>query len=67
MKTKHEKDAMYGWYRYTTNFALPIYDDGGNIERYNIFRIEMIVRHAHDGKLYLYDFVNIKKRNEYLA
>lgn len=64
MKTKHIKDAKYGWYRYTTNFALPVYDDDGNIERYSIFRTEMIVRHAEDGKLYLYDFVNIKKRNE---
>lgn len=63
MKTKHEKDAKYGWYRYTTNFALPVYDNDGNLERYNIFRTEMIVRHAEDGKMYLYDFVNIKKRN----
>jgi len=66
-KTKHKKDAKYGWYKYTTNFALPVYDDKGEIERFNVFRIEMLVRHAEDGKMYLYDFVNIKKRNGYPA
>ena len=29
--------------------------------RYNIYRIEMLIRHASDGNLYLYDMVNIKK------
>ena len=28
LKTKHNVDAKYGWYRYTSRFALPIYDDG---------------------------------------
>ena len=65
MKMKHAKDAKFGWYRYTTNFALPVYDSEGQLERYNVFRIEMLVRHAEDGKLYLYDLVNIKKRNEH--
>lgn len=64
LKKRHGKDAKYGWYRYTTNFALPVYDAEGQLEKYNVFRIEMLVRHAEDGKLYLYDFVNIKKRNE---
>ena len=60
-KEKHEKDAKYGWYRFTSRFALPIYLDNGEIERINIFRIEMLVRHASDNNLYLYDLVNIKK------
>ena len=54
-------DAKYGWYRFTSRFALPIYLDNGEIERINIFRIEMLVRHASDNNLYLYDLVNIKK------
>ena len=33
----------------------------GDLERFNIFRIEMLIRHAADGNLYLYDMVNIKK------
>ena len=60
-KEKHSKDAKYGWYRFTSRFALPIYLDNGEIERINIFRIEMLVRHASDNNLYLYDLVNIKK------
>ena len=28
------------------------------------FRIEMLVRHASDGRLYLYDLVNVKKEKE---
>ena len=61
MKDKHIKDARYGWYRYDSRFALPIFDDKGNIQRYNIFSIVLVVRHAVDGKMYLYDMINIKK------
>lgn len=64
LKSKHKVDAKYGWYRFTTRFALPIYLNNGEIERFNIFRIEMLVRHASDNKLYLYDMVNIKKESE---
>ena len=46
---------------FTTRFALPVYDNDELLIRYNIFRIEMLVRHASDGKLYLYDMVNVKK------
>lgn len=61
-KKKHAADAKYGWYRYDVRFALPVYDDRtGNIERYNIYRTVMLVRHAEDGKKYLYDFLAIKK------
>lgn len=63
-KKKHSKDAKYGWYKYTSRFALPVFDSSGEIERYNIFQVVMIVRHAEDGKMYLYDMMDIKKRNE---
>lgn len=58
---KHEHNAKYGWYRYDSQFALPVYGSDGEVERYNIFRVEMLIRHAEDGKMYLYDLVNIKK------
>lgn len=62
MKKKHEKDAKYGWYRYDVRFALPAYDDRtGQVIRYNIFSARMLVRHAEDGKKYLYDLLAIKK------
>lgn len=58
---KHAHDAKYGWYRYDSRFALPVYGSDGEVERYNIFRVEMLIRHAENGKMYLYDLVNIKK------
>ena len=61
-KKKHEKDAKLGWYRYDVRFALPVYDDkSGELVRYNIFSARMLVRHADDGKKYLYDLLAIKK------
>lgn len=58
---KHGSNAKYGWYRYDARFALPVYNDGGEIERYNVFKARVLVRHAEDGKLYLYDLLRIKK------
>ena len=61
VKSKHSVDAKFGWYRFTSRFALPVYNNSGELERFNVFRIEMLIRHAADGNLYLYDMVNIKK------
>lgn len=63
-KDKHGADAMYGWYRFTSRFAMPIYSDHEELLRYNLYRIEMLIRHGSDNKLYLYDMVNIKKEKE---
>lgn len=60
-KAKHKKDAMYGWYKYESRFALFVFDSNGEVERYNVFHVAMILRHAKDGKKYLYDIMNIKK------
>lgn len=61
LKEKHNSDAEYGWYRYDTKFALPVYDENQELERFNIFKAVLLIRHANDDKLYLYDLVNIKK------
>ncbi len=58
---KHRRDAKYGWYRYESRFALPVYGDNEEIERYNVFHASMLIRHAVDGKMYLYDIIDIKK------
>lgn len=63
-KDRHGTDAKFGWYRFTSRFALPVYSDNGELERYNLFRIEMLIRHASDNKFYLYDMVNVKKEKE---
>ena len=60
-KEKHSKDAKYGWYRYDTRFAIPVYNDEGNLCRYNIFGARILIRHDEDGKMYLYDILRIKK------
>ena len=60
-KAKHGRDAQNGWYRYDTRFALPVYGEDGNIERYNIFRGRLLIRHASSGRKYLYDILEIKK------
>ena len=58
---KHLRNAANGWYRYDSRFALPVYDESGEVERYNIFHASMLIRHANDGKMYLYDVLDIKK------
>ena len=60
-EAKHNWNAKNGWYRYNSYFALPVYDDNENIERYNVFHASLLIRHASDGKMYLYDIIDIKK------
>lgn len=60
-KLKHSRDAKNGWYRYDTRFAIPVYSEDGEIERYNIFHGRLLIRHASSGKKYLYDILEIKK------
>ncbi len=65
-KEKHGKDAKYGWYRYESRFALPVFSEDGEIERYNVFHVLMLIRHAKDNKMYLYDIMQIKKETSKL-
>ena len=65
-KNKHSRDARYGWYRYESRFALPVFDENGDIERYNVFHAVMLMRHAKDNKIYLYDILEIKKETSKL-
>ena len=58
---KHGNKAKNGWYRYDTRLALPVFNNEGEFERYNIFKLRMLVRRDIDGKAYLYDFVQTKK------
>ena len=51
------KGSKYGRYSYVTRFALPVYGENGDIERYNVFRAILLVRHAEDKRLYLYDIM----------
>ena len=65
-KPKHQKDAKYGWYKYESRFALPVFREDGEVERFNVFRVAMIIRHGEDDKKYLYDVINVKKETSNL-
>ena len=56
-----ETIKKYIWYSYDSRFALPVYTDNGEVERYNVYHASMLIRHANDGKMYLYDILDIKK------
>ncbi len=58
---KHKKNAANGWYRYDSYFALPIVSEEDESLKYNLFHASLLVRHAKDGKFYLYDIIDIKK------
>ncbi len=61
LEEKHQYNAKFGWYRYDTRFALPVYDEKGEVSRYNVFHAELVIRHSENGRLYLYDVINAKK------
>ena len=63
---KHKRNAQNGWYRYDSRFALPVYSYNGEVERYNVFHASMLIRHARDGKMYLYDILDVKKETSNL-
>ena len=58
---KHNRNAKYGWYRYDSRFAIPVYAVDGSVERYNAFHASLLVRHSEDEKMYLYDVIDVKK------
>ena len=31
------------------------------MERYNVFHVSLLIRHDNNGKMYLYDVIDIKK------
>lgn len=66
-KIKHAQDAKNGWYKYDTKFAIPFKDSAGNVTRYDIYDASLIIRHDADGKLYLYDVINITKNPTLVA
>ena len=40
-----------------SRFALPVFNEDGKAGKYNIFDVELLIWHASDDKLYLYDVV----------
>lgn len=59
-KNTETKDAKYGFYKYDTNFAFPVYV-GEKLTSVKAYSASLLIRNASDGKKYLYDVINIKK------
>ena len=36
--------------------------EDGIVERYNVFHASLLIRHDNNGKMYLYDVIDIKKK-----
>lgn len=60
-KEKHLEDAENGWYYYTTRFALPTYANESETGNYNVYSACLLINHSQNGKMYLYDLVDIKR------
>ena len=41
---------------------LPVYGPNEKIERFNVFHASLLVRHDENGRMYLYDIMDIKKK-----
>ncbi len=61
IKEKHKTNAAKGWYYYTTRFAIPIYENQTKTGEYSIYSARLVINHASNDKMYLYDLVDIKK------
>ena len=61
IKEKHKVDAKNGWYRYSTQFAVPVLDMKKTVDHYTVYSGTLLIRNDADGKSYLYDLLDIKK------
>lgn len=61
IKEKHKVDAKNGWYRYSTQFAVPVLDIKKTVDHYTVYSGTLLIRNDADGKSYLYDLLGIKK------
>ncbi len=62
VKPKHSKDAQNGWYRYDTQFAVPILNAKKAIDHYTVYGGALLIRNDADGKSYLYGLLDVEKK-----
>lgn len=60
--TQGDKDAQNGWYRYDTQFAVPILNVKKAIDHYTVYGGTLLIRNDADGKSYLYDLLDVEKK-----
>ena len=64
---KNSRNAKFGWYRYDSYFAIPVHDNDGEVDHYNVFHASLLIRYSEDGKKYLYYIIDIKKGTSHKA
>ena len=62
VKPKHSKAAQNGWYRYETQFAVPVLNAKKAIDHYTVYGGTLLIRNDADGKSYLYDLLDVEKK-----
>ena len=62
VKLKHVKDARDGWYRYETQFAVPVLNAKKAIDHYTVYGGTLLIRNGADGRSYLYDLLDVQKK-----
>ena len=62
VKPKHSKDAQNGWYRYETQFAVPVLNAKKAIDHYTVYGGTLLIRNDADGRSYLYDLLDVQKK-----
>ena len=62
MKPKHSKDTQNGWYRYETQFAVPVLNAKKAIDHYTVYGGTLLIRNDADGRSYLYDLLDVQKK-----
>lgn len=62
LKPKHDVEARNGWYRYSTEFAVPVLNAKKAIDHYAVYGGTLLIRNDADGKSYLYDLLDMQKK-----
>lgn len=62
VKPKHSRDAQNGWYRYETQFAVPVLNAKKAIDHYTVYGGTLLIRNDADGRSYLYDLLDVQKK-----
>lgn len=62
VKPKHSRDTQDGWYRYETQFAVPVLNAKKAIDHYTVYGGTLLIRNDADGRSYLYDLLDMQKK-----
>jgi len=60
---KHGDRAKKGWYRYSTEFAVPIMQYK-TLDHYTVYEAVLLIRNDVNGKSYLYDLLDLKEKEK---